>query len=60
MFCSFSYTLLFIVYKITTDHFKDENKPSLNAKDRLIFSQDLILNHVREKLNHNENSHMKY
>ena len=49
MFCSLSYALFFIGYKIYADRFKDEIKPSLKENDRLKFAHDVTLNHVREK-----------
>ena len=49
VFCSFSYSFYFIGDKRFAGYFKDEIRPSLKANDRLKFSQDVALDHVREK-----------
>ena len=40
----------FIGDKIAADCFKDEITPSLKSNDRLKFSQDVLLNHVIDKV----------
>ena len=40
----------FIGDKITCGHFKDAIIPSLEPNDRLNFSQEVAMNHVREKV----------
>ena len=47
--CSFSTALFFIGDKTAADSFKDGNTTSLKANGRIKFSQDVVLNHLREK-----------
>ena len=49
VFCSLSYTFFFVDDKISSAHFKDRIIPSLNAKDRLKFAQDVEIKNEREK-----------
>ena len=48
VFCSLSSAFYFIGDKIAADNFIREITPSLKAEDRLKFSQDVALNHVRD------------
>ena len=50
MLCSLSSEFYFIGDKSYVDNLKDEITPSLQANDRLKFSQNVALNHVREKI----------
>ena len=60
MFYSFSCVFLFIGDKVAVYCFKDEIIPSLKANDRLKFDQDLTINNMREKLNHDSKYHTNY
>ena len=50
MFYSLLSVLFFIGDKISSDRLKDEIIPSIKENDRPKLSQDVALNHVREKL----------
>ena len=58
----FSFSSLFYLIgdKIATDCLKYEIIPSLKANDRLKLDQDVALNHVRDKGNHNANYCIKH
>ena len=45
----FKYSFFFVGGKFAADKFKDDNLPSIKEKDRLQFTIDLVLNHMREK-----------
>ena len=49
MFCSLSSGFYFIGYEIADDLFIDEITPSQKLNGRLMFAQDVKINHVREK-----------
>ena len=49
MFCSLSFEFYFIGDKIAANGFKYEISPLLKVNDRIVFSQDVVLNNVREK-----------
>ena len=60
MLCSLSYSFYFVGDKIDDDCFKDEITPSLKSNDRLKFFQDVAMNHLRYKGNHDANSRINY
>ena len=45
---------------MAADHLKDKITPSMKANDGLKISQYAALHHIREKLNHYENSPINY
>ena len=60
VFCSFSSVFYFLGDKTAADSLKYEISSSLKENGRLKISQYVALNHVREKRNHDANSHIKY
>ena len=48
-FCSLSCELLFVGDKFTADHFEDDIIPLIKSNYMLNFSQDVTMNHVRDK-----------
>ena len=49
VFCSLSYSFLFVCDKVAADHFKDEIIPSRQEKERIQFAINVSMNHTREK-----------
>ena len=50
VFCSLLSEFFFVGDKIAANHFKDAIIPSLKANDRPKFSQDVEMNHAKEKV----------
>ena len=60
VFCSFLAVFYFLGDKIAADHFKNEITSLLKANYRLKFAQNVEMNWVRDKGNHNTNYCIKY